>query len=43
MFLWDPLKIEHGKQNADQLSDKLARLALTGAPAQADTTSTKRL
>ena len=30
-FLWDPFLSEYAKQNAYQLSGKLARLAFTGA------------
>ena len=39
----DPLKIEYLKQNANQLSGKSARLTISEAIEQADTTSTKRL
>ena len=31
LFLWDPFSSEYAKQNANQLSGKLARLAFTGA------------
>ena len=37
LYLWDPLKIEYAKQNANQLTGKSARLAFTGAIEKTET------